>query len=78
MQQVSSVLLDRKELSQLNGMERSLINRWSNVLCMMGDERNVMNTDNHKLVSALGMAIGHTRRNCLHFNREAIGAPEAN
>ena len=42
---------------------------------MVGDERDKVKADNHKLASALGMAIGHTRRHCARFAREAIRKP---
>ena len=43
---------------------------------MIGDKQSVSDTDDRKLESALGMVIGHTRRNCARFAREAIGTSE--
>jgi hypothetical protein len=62
----------REELEELNDMERSLVGRWNDVLHLIEDDRNVINTDDHNLVSALGMAVGYTRRNTEGFIREAI------
>ena len=53
-------------------MERSLVRRWNNVLRLIEDDRNAIETDDHNLVSALGMAVGYTRRNTERFTREAI------
>jgi hypothetical protein len=50
----------RKELEELNDMERSLIGRWNEVLQLIEDDINAINTDDHTLVSALGMAVGYT------------------
>ena len=66
--------MTREELAQLKDMERSLIEQWSDVLRLIGDERNDLGTDDHKLVSALCMAVGFTRRSSECFTREAIGA----
>jgi hypothetical protein len=62
----------REELEELNDMERSLVGRWNDVLRLIEDDRNVIDTDDHNLVLALGMAVGYTRRNTERFTREAI------
>jgi hypothetical protein len=62
----------RKELEELNNMERSLSGRWNEVLHLIEDDRNAINTNDHTLVLALGMAVGYTRRNTERFAREAI------
>jgi hypothetical protein len=62
----------RKELGKLNDIERSLISRCNEVLHQIGDERNARDADDHTLVSALGMAVGYTRRHTERFAREAI------
>jgi hypothetical protein len=67
-----SAEVTREELEELNDMERSLVGRWNDVLHLIEDDRNVINTDDHNLVSALGMAVGYTRRNTEGFIREAI------
>ena len=66
------VEITRKELGKLNDMERSLISRWNEVLHLIGDDRNAKDADDHTLVSALGMAVGYTRRQTERFAREAI------
>ena len=68
------VEVTREELEELNHMERSLVGRWNDVLCLIKDDRNVIRTDDHNLVSALGMAVGYTQRNTERFTREAFGA----
>ena len=64
--------ITRKELGKLNDMERSLISRWNEVLHLIEDDRNANDADDHTLVSALGMAVGYTRRQTERFAREAI------
>ena len=63
-----------KELEELNHMERSLVGRWNDVLCLIKDDRYVIRTDDHNLVLALGMGVGYTLKNTECFTREAIGA----
>ena len=55
------------ELTQLGDMERSLIGQWRDVRRLVGDERKDLNTDVHKLMSALSKAVRYTRRNSVHF-----------
>ena len=55
-----SAEVTREELEELNDMERSLVGRWNDVLRLIEDDRNVIDTDDHNLVSALGMAVGYT------------------
>jgi hypothetical protein len=68
------VEVTREELEELNHMERSLVGRWNDVLCLIKDDRKVIGTDDYNLESALGMAVGYTQRNTKHFTREAFGA----
>ena len=48
-----------------------MIGRWNKVLHLIEDDRNAINADDHILVSALGMAVGYTRRQTKRFAREA-------
>ena len=42
--------LTHEELEDLKDMERSLIGRWNDVLCLIGDERNDIGTYDHSFL----------------------------
>ena len=69
-----SAEMTREELEELKDMEPSLIGRWNDVLCLIGDEQNNIGKYDHSFPSGLGMAVGYTHRNAERFIREAIGA----
>ena len=53
-----------EDLEELNDMERSLVKQWNHVLCLIKDKdtNDLIGSDDHSLVSAVGMAVGYTRR----------------
>ena len=51
-----------------------MFRQWIDVLCLIEDEdtNNLIGSDDHSLVLALGMAVGYPRKNTTCFTREAI------
>ena len=64
----------RKELLVLGGLEASLLTCWKNVLHVASHKEGKAKTEDQRLTSVLGMAIGHTRRLRARFTKEATKA----
>ena len=66
--------VSRKDISVLGDLEASLLAQWKSVLHEVSDEEGEHRAEDQRLTAVLGMVIGHTRRLCARFIKEATEA----
>ena len=63
--------ISHQGIAVLGGMEASLLTQWMSVLHMADVKDSNATAEDQHLTATLGMAIGHTRRLCARFIKEA-------